>query len=442
MTSTSLTSLSHLLLRHIVSYLDNVDIVCVVLSSKSMFNDRCKYARLSVQSLKDRSIYDNNNDNDSSNSSSNNNNINTMFNLGSFKQLIMNSLNGDADHFSGQQHQQLPQQQQNARQQKARERLQSNDFMVINHLSNLKTLELNTKVVRIKFNDTFNQPLLPGCIPDHVRHLSFGEKYNRPLRAGVLPQQLQSLYLGWSFDLSLPAGILPQSLLRLMLASYRPHPSRVLCIPDSVTYLKIYDSFANSFPTSSIPSSVKRLSFGFEINEPLPTGLIPAGLDYLAVKLWRYLTSATPITFCPIPPGTIPSGITTLNLGRRFDMALQQGSVPNGVQHLVISSSFFKCNKFDVLPSSIRTLTIHPNSNQSKSYTIAIRPLGINTTMVIDQSLHGYVVVVVGDGGGTDYIMLALQRLIQFNEESISDRIKRLFPITGAIAEDQFIQYT
>ena len=74
----------------------------------------------------------------------------------------------------------------------------------------------------ITFGFRFNQPILPGVLPQNLKELSFGFRFNQPIGEGILPQSLIHLNLG-SFNQPILPGILPQSLIHLNLGEFN-HP--------------------------------------------------------------------------------------------------------------------------------------------------------------------------------------------------------------------------
>ncbi len=54
--------------------------------------------------------------------------------------------------------------------------------------NNIKNIPLD--VTHLIFDNDFNQPLIPGAIPNSVRHLEFGELFNQPLIPGAIPNKI------------------------------------------------------------------------------------------------------------------------------------------------------------------------------------------------------------------------------------------------------------
>lgn len=75
-------------------------------------------------------------------------------------------------------------------------------------------------LVRLQFQDEFNQKLYVGTLPFFLKQLVLGEQYNMPLERGVLPANLKELYLGDRFNHPLAEpGILPAQLTHLHIGS-------------------------------------------------------------------------------------------------------------------------------------------------------------------------------------------------------------------------------
>ncbi|EFA78262.1 hypothetical protein PPL_08913 [Heterostelium album PN500] len=373
----NLTNLSHLLLSHIISFIEsNIDRVCFALVSKRLYYERSKYLYFNVKHLyKNHQQQYQQPQSISSPSYSHSNSTNkwklksSLFKLQSFQPIIIKSIdkyildnlssNGLFSKFENEQRHQS---------------------IIIRNTSELSTIPNN--VTHLMFFNTFNQSIQASAIPDHILHISFGEKFNKQLRPGCLPPRLESLYLGWAFNQSLGEGVLPPTLKQLTMASFKSLPSRQIVIPSSVTHLAFEDAFEQTIPSSSIPTSVKHLSFNYAFTEPLPIGLVPSTVTHLAI----YLTNYDRKTDNPLPKHALPEGVVELDLGSRFDMILQRDSLPLNLEILKVPSSFFKKNNILQLPASINTVVIE---SQTNSYTIGVRRISNNQIIILDESLHG-----------------------------------------------------
>ncbi|GAM19530.1 hypothetical protein SAMD00019534_027050 [Acytostelium subglobosum LB1] len=102
----------------------------------------------------------------------------------------------------------------------------------------------------LTLGDSFNQPLVPGSIPNSVISLIIGEyhsPFNHPLEPLAIPHNVTFLSLGRSYSQTLTAGVLPPSLTKLVHggeASFAPGS-----IPTSLRHLVLAGTLSSTNTT-------------------------------------------------------------------------------------------------------------------------------------------------------------------------------------------------
>ena len=91
--------------------------------------------------------------------------------------------------------------------------------------------QFNNNTSAFIINDTFNQPLKEGDIPNSVQTLTFGYDFNQPLKEGDIPNSVQTLTFGYRFNQ--PLNNLPISV-------------------KNITFIGISDSSLDSLPNTII----------------------------------------------------------------------------------------------------------------------------------------------------------------------------------------------
>ena len=95
----------------------------------------------------------------------------------------------------------------------------------------------------------YNQPILPGMLPQSLLYLQLNSDFNQPFVDGSLPPHLIFLQLGSAFNQPLMPAVLPSSLLHLDLHSYTQVFQRG-SLPASLRTLRM-DGYSNQPPLRS-----------------------------------------------------------------------------------------------------------------------------------------------------------------------------------------------
>ncbi|EFA80615.1 hypothetical protein PPL_06554 [Heterostelium album PN500] len=151
---------------------------------------------------------------------------------------------------------------------------------------------------------SFNEPLLPGYLPQHLKSLEFAHGFNQPIKKGDLPNTLEILNLGDDFKQAIEPGVLPSSL--KVLKYYGGHILKVGSLPpnleefyflgntvpidDGVLPLTLCEVKA---PLSWLPS-IKSLSnikslilYQCDIDSTIDLSYLPCSLTKLAISQRR-----------------------------------------------------------------------------------------------------------------------------------------------------------
>eukprot|EP01133_Synstelium_polycarpum_P014762 gene14762-17442_t len=127
--------------------------------------------------------------------------------------------------------------------------------------------------------------ILPGCLPNGLKHITFGQDFNVDLDNVALPATLESLEFGMSWTRTIKPGSLPASLKRLVLGQGWDRPLVPGCLPKGLTHL----SFGRYFSQHLLPRVLPNGLISLDISEsykchPITPGCIPSSLAYLTIN--------------------------------------------------------------------------------------------------------------------------------------------------------------
>ncbi|GAM23961.1 hypothetical protein SAMD00019534_071360, partial [Acytostelium subglobosum LB1] len=100
----------------------------------------------------------------------------------------------------------------------------------------------------------------------------------------------------------------------------------------------------------SIPSIVTQITFGERFNQHIPLGALPPSLT--ALKFGHSFNR-------PIAPGAIPSSVTKLKFGNMFDQVIIPGCLPSGLKSLDFGDCFDTQLPVGCLPPSLESLFLY-----------------------------------------------------------------------------------
>eukprot|EP01133_Synstelium_polycarpum_P004096 gene4096-4779_t len=201
----------------------------------------------------------------------------------------------------------------------------------------------------------FNQPIEPGTFPDGLTHLEFGYMFNQPFDQANLPSSLTSLTVGLKFQQTLHS--LPESLTHLYGARRSCLPNR---LPPNLIHLDLdcyvaHPGFDSDGPLQSItlvgyifselislPSSITRLNTGKKFDGFILPGSLPPNLIELVLD-GDYNQQ--------ILPNRLPKTLVHLKVGERYSQPLVPGSIPKSVTQFTCSESFHHSLTRDLIPS-------------------------------------------------------------------------------------------
>jgi len=166
-------------------------------------------------------------------------------------------------------------------------------------------------IMRIIFDDTFNQPIQIGSLPSSLQQLQFGiySRFNQPIQIGSLPSSLQQLQFGKNFNQPIQIGALPSSLQQLQFGFEFNQPIQIGSLPSSLQQLKFRACFNQPIQIGSLPSSLQQLHFGAHFNQSIQIG-------------------------------SLPSSLQQLQFGYDFNQPIQIGSLPNSLKILKFSNKY------------------------------------------------------------------------------------------------------
>eukprot|EP01132_Coremiostelium_polycephalum_P007641 gene7641-9399_t len=325
--------LPNILIKNITSYLDDIDKICLLLSSKKTYQFKSFIDIISYSNS--GSIIYNNTDN-------NNQQQQQLYNKHGRKYI---------KYRTSPLHLKIP-------------RLSSSNFRedenseitttTTTTISNTTTSTTTTTTITINNNNVnknrnYIVEDLEGLkqIPKDTKYLVFSDSFNGngiPFNDVVIPGSVCYLKFGALFNphVKIPVGF----------------------IPDSVTRLTFGNGFNRALSVGVIPKSVKRLKFGDDFNHPLGVGVLPPMLTRLTLgRDFNY----------PLVKGVIPGSCTHLTLGHSFNQSIK--NIPSSVTHLSVKHfdryQDFSQPKIKDLPASVTQLnydTVDIWLNKSDSY--------------------------------------------------------------------------
>ena len=91
----------------------------------------------------------------------------------------------------------------------------------------------------LHLNDSYNQPLTRGSIPDSVQVIQFGKGFDKTLKREHLPASLTALSFGSPYNRPGLSAVLPTSLRRLQLGGGYDQPMQTGCLPPQLQQLSL-----------------------------------------------------------------------------------------------------------------------------------------------------------------------------------------------------------
>eukprot|EP01132_Coremiostelium_polycephalum_P002907 gene2907-3623_t len=223
-------------------------------------------------------------------------------------------------------------------------------------LPGLQTLNLTFYMNKACSGVDFEKILQIGSIPSTVKTLYIDHRLVRGNPLELIPASVVDLQLNSWWSEKGQTKMVPNTVQILKIScSYSEHTSVISpgCIPDSVTYLKIFEFYSPIFEPQSIPKSVKKLNLSF--SGPLIDGIIPDSVEKLEFS---------GDFDHEIPPGWIPNSVKTIifpagiNIFEIMEYGQQfvKGAIPDSVRKLVIPSRSLPKSMIqdrDILPSGL-----------------------------------------------------------------------------------------
>ena len=127
-------------------------------------------------------------------------------------------------------------------------------------------------ITHLRFDSSFNQPLLPGMLSSSLRELEMGYNFNKPLVENVLPPAL-ILKLSFNFNQPISAEVLPESLTELTFSGRFNQSLLAGVLPSSLRILRFGGEYFNQpIADDVLPATLQRLVLLHQYNHPLPVG--------------------------------------------------------------------------------------------------------------------------------------------------------------------------
>ncbi|KAN0038261.1 hypothetical protein ACTA71_000433 [Dictyostelium dimigraforme] len=194
-----------------------------------------------------------------------------------------------------------------------------------------------------------------------VEQLSIFKYFNENIEVKDLPKSLKSLKLGALFNSTIT---IDGSLVNLKQLEFGRHYNRPLSkgnteiLDSKIEHLSLGCSFNQPIiPNQSLPLTLKTLDLGKRFNIELQVGSIPFGVETLYLGRYNY----------KLKPNIIPKTVTFLDFGTNFNSEIEIGSIPGSVKTIILRGSFKQLQK-GVIPSTVKYLYL-PHSCNSIHYS-------------------------------------------------------------------------
>ncbi|EFA80743.1 hypothetical protein PPL_06329 [Heterostelium album PN500] len=222
--------------------------------------------------------------------------------------------------------------------------------------------QLPPRLVKLTFDNQFNESLSVGCFPSTLKEIAFGYYFSRPIHKGVFLEGLEKLVLGSIFNETIEnsANVFPSTLKYLSVGCYSHDPHTNL-FPPNLEILE-YSEYNRAFIDGMLPDSLHTI-----IHMPyrwIPhIGNLP-NLKHLvnvadededqdvADDVYDYTVKELDLS-------TIPEGIETVIIGNPeydshhnvYPVYRLNGALPNSVETFYTGSSYYQ---FDTIFPSDR----------------------------------------------------------------------------------------
>ena len=176
--------------------------------------------------------------------------------------------------------------------------------------------------------------------------------YSLAIPPGALPAGLRCLQLNDWHEPALQEGSIPASV--TVLQAGRRYTQRLSLLGPSITTLLLDDIGSRALSPGELSPSLRWLHVG-HCSPALQVGSLPPRLKGLDLRLPKH--------HAPIRAGVIPRSVTHLRFDG-FQQPLQQGLLPDGLQHLHLGSTFDYPIPPHALPTSLRELILSDGYRQ------------------------------------------------------------------------------
>lgn len=222
--------------------------------------------------------------------------------------------------------------------------------------------------------DTDNGFIEEGAIPESVEKL-YINSINQPITKDLLPKNLKNFNYLWSSQ-SLTPGSLPDSL------EYFEYPENETeyqagILPEMLKYLKVGCNFLFLIKNPLfLPIHLEKLEIHFENLEDFEEdfedeidyefvftpGLLPSCLKSLMIESLN--TCEEFITY-RFEPGSLPEGLTHLEVDLTYDHKFEEGVLPSTLEVLLLGYYYDQEPDIHLLPPSLKYISnkVHENEN-------------------------------------------------------------------------------
>ncbi|EFA78482.1 hypothetical protein PPL_09134 [Heterostelium album PN500] len=152
---------------------------------------------------------------------------------------------------------------------------------------NSKLRNIPNTVKHISFGKCFSQQLQLGTLPPNLKTLSFDKKYNQPITKGALPASLEHLEFGQEFTQRFTENVLPPNLKSLKVGNFYKHSLNNV-LPPSIERVELGTYYVDAFNFGNLPN-LKFLSFHRFVdskNPNLQIGELPTTLEEVEINFY------------------------------------------------------------------------------------------------------------------------------------------------------------
>lgn len=178
---------------------------------------------------------------------------------------------------------------------KSKQKIYKRQIKYLSNKLNNDDIHEYTNLETLRFDNYYNDELLPGTLCNGLNKLMFGICFDQILYPGVIPKSTKEVYIGWNYNQPFIQGSFNEGLKTLVLSGFFEKKLEPEVIPNSVETLIISARMGTEIKNNVLPLYLKKLILSGFINFS-PDVVLPEFLEHFTIKGNVTLPNKLPIS--------------------------------------------------------------------------------------------------------------------------------------------------